>query len=43
MVLGRATDAQDALARARAALADDTAKRAVVETAARDAGLAETP
>lgn len=43
MVLGRATEAQDALARARAALAGDAAKRAVVETAARDAGLAETP
>jgi cytochrome c-type biogenesis protein CcmH len=43
MVLGRATDAQDALARARGALADDAAGRAVVETAARDAGLAETP
>jgi cytochrome c-type biogenesis protein CcmH len=43
MVLGRATEAQDALARARTALAGDTAKRAVVETAARDAGLGEGP
>jgi hypothetical protein len=41
MVLGRADDARNALADARTALAGDAAKIALVETAAREAGLAE--
>lgn len=43
MVLGRATDAQDALARARDALSGDAAKLALVEAAAREAGIGEGP
>jgi cytochrome c-type biogenesis protein CcmH len=42
MVLGRAADAQAALAQARAALAGDATKLAVVEAAARELGLSES-
>ena len=41
MVLGRPDDARDALARARAAFFSAPEKRAVVEAAAREAGLDE--
>jgi len=41
MVLNRPADARDALARARAALAGDASKLAVVETEARQQGLAD--
>jgi cytochrome c-type biogenesis protein CcmH len=43
MVLGRADDARAALTEARAALATDAAKLAVVEAAAREAGVEANP